>query len=504
MNDSGKQKSKFELLAIIFLVGFSSLIYEIYSIKVLFTFFVETTQAASVAISSFLAGIAASAIIFSKIADKKKNNLRIIFYLQIVSAFYGYFVISNYSIIPSLVDNIEISSQALVSFYKATSIWLFLFIPAFFLGGAFPLINGLYLDDLDHTTKQTGSVYFWDSFGAILGALATGFIFLPYLGLNYTVAIAILVNLVCCLFSAANKFYEKIAFSLIAIMALIFAAENMGLLDKKINPLENRFGEILFQEESSFGRITIGDLGSRKGLFINYRHMCLARESEDGDNIGKIAAQNLKPNSKVLNIGLGCGFTAANLAASPNVAELDIIEINPIIIKASRLHFAKETNGVFEKENVNIIQAEGYEYLRNSDKKYDAIIVDIEEPTIIHSSALYTKEFFDVANSRLNEDGLFGIWSFRANTRFTKVLYNTISTTYDNVYILTMMGENLFFGSQKKRDKLDNGQLKSYIATVMKEDVSDIETIESNNLQKYYDLNQVFSLPGNYRDDYEK
>jgi hypothetical protein len=56
--------SKWLYLGVIFLVGFTSLIYEIYSVRVLFMFFVENTQGATIAISSFLGGLAFSSLFF--------------------------------------------------------------------------------------------------------------------------------------------------------------------------------------------------------------------------------------------------------------------------------------------------------------------------------------------------------------------------------------------------------------------------------------------------------
>ena len=62
--------------------------------------------------------------------------------------------------------------------------------PAFFVGGTFPLALFLYADRKDDLNRSSGVLYFWDTFGGIVGALLCGFVFIPYLGLKASIFIA--------------------------------------------------------------------------------------------------------------------------------------------------------------------------------------------------------------------------------------------------------------------------------------------------------------------------
>ena len=67
--------------------------------RALFMFYVENTKAASIAISAFLGGLAFSSILFGKLGNARndKGKITLIFWMQLASVFYGYFVLKNYS-----------------------------------------------------------------------------------------------------------------------------------------------------------------------------------------------------------------------------------------------------------------------------------------------------------------------------------------------------------------------------------------------------------------------
>ena len=68
--------SRLSCLFLIFWIGCLALIYEIYSMRALFMFYVENTKAASIAISAFLGGLAFSSILFGKLPYSMQNIYR--------------------------------------------------------------------------------------------------------------------------------------------------------------------------------------------------------------------------------------------------------------------------------------------------------------------------------------------------------------------------------------------------------------------------------------------
>jgi len=137
-----------------------------------------------------------------------------------------------------------------------------------------------------------------------------------------------------------------------------------------------------------------------------------------------------RPNLKVLNLGLGCGFTLSAIAQDPNVARVDVVEINPIVVKASH-YFNNYTASVLKNPKVKLYVTDGYDYLlKGNKKKYDLIISDVENPAIAESSKLYTLEFYEIVKKSLSKDGIFALWAYRPIPNIQVINYNTLSAVF--------------------------------------------------------------------------
>jgi spermidine synthase len=524
-----KTYSRSFYLGIIFCIGFVGLVYQIYSVKVLFMFFIENTYAVATAISSFLAGIACSSLLFSRLARQNTRNLQLVCWMMLAGGAYGFLILSNYHWIPQWLEAIDhvIAMPWLAMAVKYGIMWFYLFLPAFFLGGAFPLINGLCLDSLEESAPETGTVYFWDTLGAIAGALVAGFVLLPMLGLRMTVMTGATINLWLAVLLMPRRFFTLVA--AIAAMGITawdvhyylhnpdlhFTVTQAGyavpVTDTRSPDLDARFGHVIFQKESPYGRVTVGSSGPTTYLFLNYRGMCQEQEgARKGEGtfqpistIARLVQPLLAPGSEVLDIGLGCGFTASELAFSKNTKHVDIVEINPVIVEASR-YFSNR--GVLSAPNVNLHIMNGADWLLNVEKRYDSIIIDIEEPSVLYSSPLYTRDYFRIMSSRLRDKGVLGFWSFVVTPEFCRVMYNTLKSVFPYVAMRHYANEQaiLYYASMHPFD-LVTGDLplnedQGFLETVLAIHNDDVNTIENRALEKYVNMNKLFDLPSNYKE----
>lgn len=132
-----------------FFVGFSSLVYEVYSAKILFLYFVESTQAVAVTLSAFLAGLGTSALLCSRtVTDQRRQAHTVLIGLQIAAAAYAVVVLRHHELIPRVADfALRTFGEGLTSdVFRVVFSWLYLFLPGSFIGGAFPILTGLYVD----------------------------------------------------------------------------------------------------------------------------------------------------------------------------------------------------------------------------------------------------------------------------------------------------------------------------------------------------------------------
>jgi len=275
--------------------------------------------------------------------------------------------------------------------------------------------------------------------------------------------------------------------------------------------LESRFGSVLFQRESDYGRITVGnDAFSQPGkkvLFINYRDMCHSDFHESEDFLGVVATAFLQPGSRVLNLGLGCGFTAAKILESPNVALLDIVEINPVMVEACEV-FAGDNRGVIGDKRVHIHFADGMEWLRTTDRNYEAIAADVEEPTVEHASALFTVEFFKLAKCKLKPGGLFAFWAIYTSQEVVNILAQTMRTVFENVGLKLFstpregFGQLVMYGSEHpcvQNDVFGVTEITG-LRDLSVPAESEVNTLANKTLNDRFKINEAFLFPDDYRE----
>jgi spermidine synthase len=104
-----------------------------------------------------------------------------------------------------------------------------------------------------------------------------------------------------------------------------------------------------------------------------------------------------------LTIGLGAGVTLR--AAKEHVKDQYLVEINQGVLDAISKF---GPSGLLD--GVQIIVNDARNYLLLTEKKFDIISSEPSYPTDSSVGNLFTKEFYDIAASRLNPDGVFCQW----------------------------------------------------------------------------------------------
>jgi tetratricopeptide (TPR) repeat protein len=110
----------------------------------------------------------------------------------------------------------------------------------------------------------------------------------------------------------------------------------------------------------------------------------------------------------VLVVGLGTGVTAGAAASHP-VKRLDVVEISPEIVEASRW-FDEENRRVLADPRVRLIVGDARSHLALSSRTYDVIISQPSNPWLAGAAALFTEESFRAVRARLAPGGIASQW----------------------------------------------------------------------------------------------
>ena len=120
-----------------------------------------------------------------------------------------------------------------------------------------------------------------------------------------------------------------------------------------------------------------------------------------------------KKDPEALVIGSG-GGSGVMVALSRGAKKVTAVEINPLTCKVVSKIFADFNGGLFNRPDVELVNAEGRSYLARSDKKFDVIEITLVDTFAALSSGayslsesyLYTVEAFEEVFDHLKEDGV--------------------------------------------------------------------------------------------------
>ncbi len=168
-----------------FLSGIAGLVYEVSWSRYLSLTLGSTTQAHTVVLAAFLAGLALGNYAFGKWSARFKNPVLAYAGLELGIAI----LCACYPLAHRWTQALYFASgfELLSSFpFRAAISAALLMIPTFLMGGTFPVLIRAFAGDFQETQKMTGLLYAVNSLGAVIGSAASSLWLIQNLGLDLT------------------------------------------------------------------------------------------------------------------------------------------------------------------------------------------------------------------------------------------------------------------------------------------------------------------------------
>ena len=188
------------LVWIIFILsGASALIYEVIWMRQLTLVFGSTVFATSTVLTAFMAGLALGSYYFGrKIDESKISPLKLYAFLE---AGIGGFCIIWHILLAILSALYVLIFRHITSEFYTLSLIRFiltfgiLLIPSTLMGGTLPVLTRFFVKRLEQLGTNIGILYALNTFGAVIGTVAAGFLLIQTLGIKWTLGVAIAINL---------------------------------------------------------------------------------------------------------------------------------------------------------------------------------------------------------------------------------------------------------------------------------------------------------------------
>ena len=185
------------VLFIFFASGAAGLIYEILWMRQLAQLFGSTSQSAAVTTAAFFVGISAGSYYWGRRASSLESPLRTYAWLEFGIVVAGLFFFLLFRVYFWFYDAIftAFSDTGVVFVLVKALLAMLLVCPASFLmGGTLPVMGEFLIHDRRQLGRWAGTLYGINTFGAVLGAGAAGFLLPRLLGINLTYSIALLLS----------------------------------------------------------------------------------------------------------------------------------------------------------------------------------------------------------------------------------------------------------------------------------------------------------------------
>ena len=446
------------------LTAFASLLYEIAWTRVLVLVVGSSTYAFTTILVCFLLGIGLGSLIAIGRGRGTRELLLRAALIQGAIAVLAALLFPFFRMLPVyIIATMQIGFLSAGQLIALQSVALAVVIipPAIGMGLAFPILTELAAKRSAATGGETGRAYFANTIGSILGAVITGFLLIHTIGSERTLVVGVVVNVLAIglltwrLYASAGNRLDSgdRAPALLGVLALIVALFTPGwssrLLDRgpaiygrdmaseaELDHFLRGYGaEQLRFDEGWNAAVSVWRNGGTTWLKTNGK----ADASSVADMNTQVMVGLMGPLAhphprRVFVVGFGSGVSTRTAADVIGVEHVDVVEIERAVIRAAPL-FADVNRNVLSDPKVHLIEDDARSALQTSREPYDVIVSEPSNPWIAGVAGLFTKEYFEIARSRLTSDGVFAQWvqTYRVPTNVIASIVANLRSVFPHV-----------------------------------------------------------------------
>jgi spermidine synthase len=433
--------------------GFAAMAYEVAWSRTLVLVLGSSTYAYTIMLATFLSGLALGAWLAARFLVRAAPPLLMAGLCQVfvaLTTFLGLFLVEE---LPFLYLAIHEKFQpglwgmmGLLFFLSAG----LMILPTLGLGAMFPVtIQGLNPQGAT-TARVVGWAYSLNTLGAIAGSVIAGFWLMPRVGTKGTLLIGTALSALMGLLGVWAVKTGPLS-RLRAVVALLLAlfCGNLYLSYSPWDPgimtcgifryvkhyygmsrqaffdkIRQSRGQVLSFQEGLSCTVTITRTISGLSLFVNgkpdastpldfsppwyIRKPLPLADLPTQTLLGEIPLLLAPQRNDVMVIGLGSGVTVGSVLRHP-VKTVECVELEDAVVQGSQ-YFNHFSGNPLTDPRTHLVVNDARNHLLLTDRHYDVIISEPSNPWIPGAANLFTRDFFELARTRLRPDGLFCQW----------------------------------------------------------------------------------------------
>ena len=201
---------------------------------------------------------------------------------------------------------------------------------------------------------------------------------------------------------------------------------------------------VVYSNDSPYGNTTVTRLDGQTNFYSDDALIASTNDAASREEPVHFAlAQHPAPKSVLVCSGALSGMIAEVLKYGVN--EVDYVEINPALMNLAR-GYAVELGD----RRVRVTNTDPRIFVRDIRRTYDAVLLNVPEPSTLQSNRYYTEEFFQDIKEHLSPGGVlsFGLlpgvdYQSEEATRINSTMMRTLKSLFREVMIVP--GDRMYF-----------------------------------------------------------
>jgi spermidine synthase len=517
---AGRFRLDLALLLAFALSGLAAMVYENAWTRALTLVIGMSTYSFSVMLTTFLVGLGIGSLLYGRWLGHRDIGLAGFGILELMIALSALATIPLFERLPLLFLRLRYGLGGSFQEFLTVQILLsalVMVVPTLLLGATFPAVARIYTRNLTLVGRSVGTAYASNTLGAIAGAFLGGFLFIPTIGVQHSIALAVVLNAAVGVLLVAMDMHVRLGRRLVVAGAMLgvsvwaflgFGTWDKGIMTSGVTIYAHNYAdlptdalrrewmtrdELLYYREGLTATISVHRSAGSDYLYEKTNGKV---DASTGDTPTQLLVgylpMLLDPGAKrVLVIGMGSGMTAKAVAAFP-VEQLEVAEIEPAVIEGARF-FAEKNGHVHEDPRVRFIHADGRNYLLAARERYDVIISEPSNPWIAGVGNLFTREFYQLARDKLSADGVFGQWmqTYAMAPEDLRMVYRTFAEAFPDVSLWAVNEGDILLIGTTRAQRLRSADLQGALGgrPVARRDLRDL------GFENAYGLLAMYRMP---------
>ena len=380
-------------------------------------------------------------------------------------------------------------------------------IPALLMGCTFPLANALIQRAEQSVGRRAGMLYLANTAGAVGGSLAAGFVLLPLVGLQLsaTILMAVAATAIVPLYLATRSLPPVEAGGAGTVPGAVRAATavsaaisggalGLWLLLPSDFVITRAMGvpegnRLLTISDGLTEVIAVTDRGGRDRTLMTNGHPMSSTQPLSQRYMRALAhipLLSMNEPGNVLVIGFGVGNTTHAATLHPSVARVDLADLSRDILSHAS-YFSDGNKDVLNHPRLAVYINDGRQHLQmQPPASYD--LVTLEPPPIAYAGvgALYSREFYALARTRLRPGGYISQWlpAYQVPAETTLAMVRAFVEVFPEAVLLSgAESDLLLLGTTAARIEIDPEQVAARLAGAP-EVRADLERIDLDDVHE--------------------